>query len=1204
MSYIIKSRGDEVMNLYNKVGLDKEFEFMVFNNNNFSLSYQDYLNCLEFLTKRSKFQKLKIETINTLDVVYNEQETNYRITLNGIETINKYMKTLHDWKNHVVYKVLMTKIIEGVDDMTLLEKVKNKDNVVDISEYNIRVRLAEENNVDKKKMQKLKNLSYEDMKNITFRFKERVSVYIIETKDKTIKIDLTKTTTTRNINKLDNIVPHYELEIEYMNKSKPANDSDLEIMLKECEILMKVIQQSNFVISKTETEIILQEYAKLLSLDYAKIQSLAGRKPESLEIQYLTEILPNKYAVTDKADGERNFLFITNNNVYFINSGLHVKKTGIVLDKKLSKYNGSILDGENIFLPKENRHLMMIFDCLFNGSKDVRTNANFMERLKEADEIINACFILDKQKGFNYKEYVPKNKNQEFNLDDIVNFHGNEIKTFMDNLNHDIQLEKRYPLVRRKYFIGVNGIKPWEIFRYSQLIWRKYTEDADIKCPYLLDGLIYHPLTQTYVIKDSKYVEYKWKPPQKNSIDLYITFEKDPKTGKVLNVYDNSKDDNVKNKAYRIVNLFVGKTQNYKTGEEPVPFREDENGHQAYLFLQDGEVRDMEGKIISDKTVVEFYYNDEAEVDPKFRWIPLRTRYDKTEAVMKYKRNYGNYFTVANRVWRSITNPILMSDMSDLARGNNEKKNEYFYDKKIENIRSKIGKELIITANKESAYYTVTGDLAKPMRNFHNWLKSLLIYTNCHPTYQNNKNLSILDIGVGRGGDIMKYYYTRVKFLVGIDPSRDGITNSFNGAISRYNNFKKGKPAFPPMYFFQGNGGALFNYEDQFRSLGGITPEDKRLMDKFFSKDPSKRTQFDRISCQFSIHYMFENKETLTNFKQNINDYLAPGGFLICTCFDAEKVVELLGDTDKFSSYYTNNKGEKKLLWQIIRKFEKKENNQIYEEACPVDFFGAWMFQEGQYETEYLVDKRFIEKTFLEDCDLECVDTDLFDNQFSMQKEFITKYAQYESVPETRKFMMSVKSYYDNPDDEVNKGCLINDSITRYYVFRKKDKHFKTIKQNGGSDIDLTDKNKFYIPEIEEDNSLFNSIYEVLQTHKVIPKKEKLTSFYKSLGIKIPKTNILYDDKAIQEIANKIVIEHETDEGITKKKLNGLSIITIENNNNNIKITKPKKIKKTSMLLLKDGELYKPIYVLDNNYDKRALFNTEKDEFIEQLLNY
>ena len=76
---------------------------------------------------------------------------------------------------------------------------------------------------------------------------------------------------------------------------------------------------------------------------------------------------------------------------------------------------------------------------------------------------------------------------------------------------------------------------------------------------HVLDGLIYHPLNQKYTTnaKDNKFVEYKWKPPTKNSVDLYITFEKDPKSGKILNVYDNSVDENVRNKPYRIVNLFV-----------------------------------------------------------------------------------------------------------------------------------------------------------------------------------------------------------------------------------------------------------------------------------------------------------------------------------------------------------------------------------------------------------------------------------------------------------------------------------------------------------------------------------------------------------------------------------------------------------------------------------------------------------------------
>ena len=1256
MSYIIDSQKSDVKKLYNQVDKNKEFEFAIFSNNNFSISYQEYLTCLEFISKRAKFQKLKVETINTLDIAYLDRatSTSYRITLTGIDIINKYMKMLYDWKNHVIYKVLITKFLEGSKDITIIEKVKEAENVIDLTDYSVRIRLSEENDIDKAKLEKLKSLKYTDIPDITFRLKERVSLYIEETKDKTIKVDLTKTNTTKSISRIENVAPNYELEIEYMNNSKPKSDNDLDTILKEVEIFFKIIQQSNFVISKIDVQKVLKEYARILSLDYDKIRKLDGRKPESLEIQYVTEMLPNRYAVTDKADGERNFLIIVDNSVYLINTGLHVKDTGIRLDKKLSKYNGSIMDGENIFLPKENRHMMMIFDCLFNGEKDVRKNANFMERIKEADDIIENCFILNKQMGFTYKDYDSKNK--AFDLEDIGKFHETEIKKFMDNLNNDIQIEKKFPLIRRKYFIGANGAKPWEIFKYSEIIWQKYTEDSSVKCPYLLDGLIYQPLTQVYTTntKENKFVEYKWKPPTKNSIDFYITFEKDPKTGKPLTVYDNSNydetiEDYVKNKPYRIINLHVGKALNKQIGQEPILFREEEDGYQAYIYLTDGEVRDSEGKIISDKTVVEFFYNDDAAVDIRFRWNPIRTRYDKTESVMKYRVEYGNYYTTANSVWRSMINPVLMSDMMDLAKGNNESKNEYFYDKKIESIRSKIGKELIIIANKETAYYTVSNDIyTKSWRAFHNWIKSLIIYTHCNYLYQDERKLSVLDIGCGTGGDIKKYYYGNIAFLVAFDPDKHNLLNSFNGAVSRYNNFKKEKPRFPRMEFFQGDGGSLLNYEDQYRALGGLSFEDRQTIEKHFSKDPSKRTLFDRLSCQFAMHYMFKTRETLDNFKQNINDYLKPGGYFIATCFDAQQVVKLFGDTDKFSSYYTDQKGEKKLLWQIVRKYDKPEKDTMFTTGYAIDFFGSWMFQEGQFETEYLVDKRFIEKEFLDDCDLELVDSDMFDNQYKMHKDFIVDYAKYESVDETRKFMMSVKDFYDAEDSDITKGLLANDSITRYYVFRKKDnfdnskkvaskqarmkvnKKTKKIKKMKGGNpesnsesnsesnpesnfdesenielLDFANDTKYYLPDIESNEySLFNSIHEVLQTHKIIPKGETFKNLFKSLEIPIPRKNskVLYDNKALHELGKKIVIEHELDGGNKKKIIDGLSIITVEKTSSGLKVDKPKKLNKANIALLKEGNMYRPIYTIDKEFNKKALFK-QNEELIEKLFN-
>ena len=93
----------------------------------------------------------------------------------------------------------------------------------------------------------------------------------------------------------------------------------------------------------------------------------------------------------------------------------------------------------------------------------------------------------------------------------------------------------------------VTGAVPWEIFAYSSMLWRKHTADKAVQTPYQLDGLIYQALNQDYntSMKESKLLDYKWKPQDKNSIDFYITFERDRITNKVLTVYDNSVDEHM-----------------------------------------------------------------------------------------------------------------------------------------------------------------------------------------------------------------------------------------------------------------------------------------------------------------------------------------------------------------------------------------------------------------------------------------------------------------------------------------------------------------------------------------------------------------------------------------------------------------------------------------------------------------------------------
>ena len=68
----------------------------------------------------------------------------------------------------------------------------------------------------------------------------------------------------------------------------------------------------------------------------------------------------------------------------------------------------------------------------------------------------------------------------------------------------------------------------------------------------------------------------------------------------------------------------------------------------------------------------------------------------------------------------------------------------------------------------------------KMLRSFHNKIKLSLIQRFCE------NSTSILDIGVGRGGDIMKWYNNGVKNAVGLDIEYAYVRE----AIRRYNQFK------------------------------------------------------------------------------------------------------------------------------------------------------------------------------------------------------------------------------------------------------------------------------------------------------------------------------------------------------------------------------------------------------------------------------
>ena len=1182
----------EVRGLYDQVKQKQEFELIISNIDNKYFGQEKYIQLLKYFKYKVGQLKTKIEIKDTLDINYSvSPDETYRITLVG-ESINDYIKKLDLWKAHVIFKTLVNFVKNSKkDNILLMKKVKSKDNTVDISELFEKVRISDEQKFTKEDFDKIDELSYKEIDKINFRLKQRTSLILIDNDNELLKAEMTMIKKAPNYRDLNNTFSVFELEIEYELKNGKPTTQTFETLINESIIFHKIIQQSNFLITKSLENNVIEYYKNIANVS-PQTTFLEARQSISLEIQYLTENVPNRYAVTDKADGDRYFLIIKNKRVFLISVNLSVKDTGIEL--KTSEYDGTILDGEYIFISKLNRHLFLIFDALFIGSKDIRNIQEFMVRIKHAQELCNKIFVLGNQKGYTQGTYKTP---ETFNLKDLIDYHTKEMTKMIDNLNNDINIEKQYILIRTKYFCDATGAVPWDIFAFAENMWKLYTKE--LKCPYMLDGLIFQPLQQQYItnMRDSKLFEYKWKPAEKNSIDFYIQFEKDKNTGKILDVYDNSNDEYVRNKPYRICKLYVGRYNNNK--ETPELFLEDKGVYWAYLFLENGDVRDSEGNIIQDNTVVEFYYdNTQGEdfiIPEKFKWKPIRTRYDKTESVLRYGKKYGNNADIAFKIWRSILTPVLMTDITELSIGNQPDKNKFFYDYKIEQLRKKIGHELIILASKQNVYYQKITNLAKPMREFHNWIKSNLVYTYCNKQYNQEQQVSILDLGIGRGGDTLRYYYVNAAFVVGIDIAKDGLYSAIDGAISRYNQQRKRKPNFPRMYFIHGDCGTKLNYEDQNKVLGGMHNENKKLLEQFFGSNPTK---FDRLCCQMAIHYFLANKTIWDNFKYNINMSLKPGGYLIITHLDAEAILKLLGTNNNYEMNYTDDKGRTEKLYEIVKKFDKLEKPIGVGNA--IDLFAAWMFESGNYVTEYLVDIKFLEQEFLKDCDMELVETELFENQYNIHSDFFADAYKYQSNKDTLQFLEKVSHYYD--ETEINKACYNYTYLHRYSVFRKKDgksqpKLGRNISRNMKQDNieeDIDELNED-IPEIEiaklsrskynKDYSMMNSLHYVLQQHKIIPKSLGVEDFYKDNKIKMIKDNELNKTK-IKSFTKGLKIEHVLENGKTYNVIDGLNIDLLDNK----KLTRYIDNKKDkTVLLVQESGCYKPVFIQNKDGQKQSL---------------
>ena len=639
--------------------------------------------------------------------------------------------------------------------------------------------------------------------------------------------------------------PTYELEVEYTPRKEPRPFEEVRrTMFRILETLVGAYQETHHILPLSD----LQRYAQEF-----KISGNTFYQPVTIERRHIVKDRPNNilkgYTVTNKADGERCGLYVTRDKrMIRVTPNGQVTFTGFTaIDEAHAE---DFLDGE--YLPEKN--VFCIFDIykyrgrttkglpLFTTDDDIRKNP-MASRLGCARK-----FVMEMGTTF------------AASPGEVMRI---ETKVFL--AGDDASMEESIQKIMTMEF------------------------------EYKTDGLIFTPrLSPVAPPADTKgrtwRAVYKWKPPHQNSIDFLVRFEP-------ASTYD----VNIKSMV-RKGTLYVSRTPgedivypcetmtgeyippklprdmqallaDSSTARAPSVFQpsapRNNDAYKINIPVNDRDIPvDAEGLKIEDNTIIECAYDLETG-----RWSVMRTRYDKTYEYRVLRRpQYGNDIYVADNIWTSIHVPIsedMLKSLYTTPIDDTFEDDMYYRDDETSRNRSMV-------------------------RSFHNRIKDTQYSKYVVP------GNTLIEIAVGRGGDMHKWRHTKPSKVLGIDLSLSNLVMPRQGACTRYIIAKRSSSEYLPRALFaQGDMTKLFEEQESkyLNIVFGDEPATTPYLGEF--KNIQK---WDVVSCQFAIHYACETEEIFRVFAQNLRHCKS---VFFGTCLDGKAVYTLLAGKDRHA--FRNN---------------------------------------------------------------------------------------------------------------------------------------------------------------------------------------------------------------------------------------------------------------------------------------------------------